>query len=182
MMVKEYKKENVFNAASAGFAALYTIFRNNVKNEWKRMTVAERCAAARGLVALKHVSEKPDKYLSRGATMASWNARAAEYAASHDIDVRSAYYIVQSPTCIVTNSARGAIRRGEDFSELYNFAENVMHYDYELTSPTSLLSDNYAKKVVNTSRLLNARARAIKAKPIARPFMEIWAGMRNYEK
>ena len=179
-MTKEFNAQHVRTATKRGFEALYTIFRADVKREWPHMDKKARMAAARSLVALNHIATYPMQHLSRAATQAAWNERAQKYAAEKQLpDAKYAYYIVPSPVSIICNNVDGAIMNGDDRCELYNFAHNVMQYEYRIGDTKDMLSDDYARHIISMQRLLSARANAAKSNMFVRPFLEIALQLRN---
>lgn len=179
-MTKEFNAQNVRAATKRGFDAMYTIFRADVKREWPHMDKKARMAAARGLVALNHIATYPMQYLSRAATQAAWNERAQKYAAEHQcMEAKYAYYIVPSPVSIICDNVNGAILNSHDRCELYNFAHNVMQYEYRIGDNTDLLAEKYARHIISMQHLLSARANAAKANMFVRPFLEIALQLRN---
>lgn len=181
--IEDYSNKNVKAAGSAGFAALYKIARGGVKKHWRKMSTADRMDAARSLVYIRDVERNPDKYLARAYTQKAWCGRAKEYADAHGINTFKAYYIVPTPSSIVTEHATEALRHTPGlWADFYNFTNNVSQYDYHLTNNEeySVMTDIMAKCILIGTKRLTDRAQAASAHPTIRWIYKLRNQLRQY--
>ena len=83
------------------------------------------------------VAEKPEKYFSREATIADWDARARECAKSKNlpiVDGYDAHNLVWSPADIVHINTTNAIFNNKLSCEYLDFCKLVMNWEYNRTS------------------------------------------------
>ncbi|MBO5704601.1 MAG: hypothetical protein J6R99_01130 [Alphaproteobacteria bacterium] len=133
-MYKTYKEQEVRESVKVGFDSLTGLARARLKTRWKKMSLKEKCAAARALVYMQQVAKNPDAYFSRKATEDAWHQRAVEYAKDKKIAyLRDAYYIVQDPTGVVCDNASSAFfdANGRNY---YNFCKSVQQWMYDMRS------------------------------------------------
>lgn len=182
-MTIQNEQLDVYKASAAGFDALYTIIRNEVKHQWKDIPVSERLDTARALVYLNDVARHHNRYLSRAATQDAWYQRATEFASLKNISFEHACLIVQSPTCIIMDNAAAAIQRcGYIWGEFYRFADRVREYDYYATSSKCTDECTAAikgREIMQISARLMHQAAKIKPQPGLRWLVKLKKNLRT---
>jgi hypothetical protein len=91
----------------------------------------------RSLAYMNAVAENPEKHFSREATIADWDARAMEYAKSHNlpiVDGYGAHNLVWSPADVVHINTTNAIFNNKLSCEYRDFCKLVMDWEYNRTS------------------------------------------------
>ncbi len=134
---EKYNEEMIYRVISSTLMDYKILMADATRGYLSKMDMGERCAAARNLVFMEEVAKNPAKYFSRRATESDWIARANSYAKEKNItDMRHAYYIVPSPTTLVTNRLTDLpVSVSADLrAEYYRFCEAVKNWEYARTS------------------------------------------------
>ena len=141
------------------------LFYRNYPSVWKKMSLAEKVAAARAWVYMSHVAKEPKLYLAPEYTLADWRARAYKYTQENNLQKMSAaYLVVPGPKEIVENNARGAISEpyvsAEFFNKYYNFLTMIQDYEYadrswkkDIDAESIVAESKRIKKVLESNKI-----------------------------
>lgn len=172
-MYKHYKANDVDKMAAVGLKALTDLARVRLKTCWEKMSLSDKCAAARSLVYMEQVAKNPKLYFSRENTEAAWHQRALDYAQQKKLhDLSGAYYIVQDPTGIVWHNARYSFFNGNG-ADYYNFCKSVQQWMYDNNSQT------YATQIVDNATKYQNMLATESASCFMRPFVKMKQAFRQ---
>lgn len=184
IIYKEYEKQEVLNAINLGLTDYLEMARIGLRNRWKSLSVSEKWAAGRALVALSDIKKNPTKYFSRVATYDAWKQRADNYAKEKKLpSTTHAYYIVPDPTNVVWNNVAPAfIYNVEHGKRFYRFCQTVQKWEYARTAHAFAedgVATLYGYDIVNMAKSSHRYVDLKKTNPMIRPIKEMF---RSFSK
>lgn len=103
----------------------------------QKLDTADCDIVVRSLAYMNAVAENPEKYFSREATIADWDARAMAYAKKYGLPIGDgcdAHNFVWSPADVVHINTTNAIFNNKLSCEYRDFCKLVMNWEYNRTS------------------------------------------------
>lgn len=175
MMVQKFTEQDVRLAIKRGFESLVSLFRVELRKNWKRTAVDKRYAAGRSMVQLRNIAKNPDEHFSRSKTWQAWQGRADAWVKENNVapeDAQFAFYIVHGPAEVALGKMDGffgAVKNGDLHSEFYNLCNSVQRWEYGRTSKDATIqcaANVDAEKIIAQSQRLVALAQVESAKPV----------------
>ena len=157
-----------------GLMAYKKLAKHTLKSNWKKMTLHEKCNAARSLVVMDIVAKEPDCF-SRKKSEAAWRMRAEEWVKKRGVkqeDSWNAYYFIEGPREIVWNQANAAMRYPL-VHQYYHFLGYVQNYEYA----KDWEKEHYAVQIKKDAERVCDRVDVIESTPVVRMFKEF---IRNF--
>jgi len=173
-------EQEIYASIKNGFECFVFLMRQNIAKRWSKMSLGDKCAAARALVYMGGVAQEPRKYFSREETNNQWTLRAHQWTTKHDIAPENkgcAYYVIQSPADVVVSKSIGAFGDGSPlWREYYNFCRNIQNWEYDRTSSIGAfrdIADKFADKIVRDAANLQKIVQIKQSNAFVRPFKQL---------
>ena len=134
----QFQEQNMYKTISNALGNFKTAAKMDLRYNWRDLSWAERCAAARALVFMDEVAKHPAHYFSRARTFLAWHNRAVEYIRQNSLPnnaVTRAYEKVPAPADLVWDKVDPAMIYNSTLSDAYyQLCVTIMDWEYNRTS------------------------------------------------
>lgn len=134
----KFQEQNMYKTISNALENYKIVAKMELRDVWRELNLAQRCAAARALVFMEDVAKNPAHYFSRAQTYLDWHNRAVEFVRQKklpDTMAHEAHEKVSAPADLVWKKCSPAMKYNLMLSDAYYMlCISVMDWEYNRTS------------------------------------------------